>query len=61
MNSRREVAHTKKVTADNEAPGEAMVLGSDQTPQPDNKPRIEHHVSDDAAGDEGIDDPAVDD
>lgn len=57
----RNVAHTKKVTADNEAPGEAMIPGSDETTQPDRKSRIEHHVSDDAAGDEGIDEPAADD
>lgn len=56
----RNVAHSKKVAADNEAP-DAMVPRSDQTLQPDGKSRIEHHVSDDAAGDEGIDEPAADD
>ena len=57
----RYVARTKKVTADNEAPGDAMNLGSDERMQPDCKPGIEHHVIDDAAGDEGIDEPAVND
>jgi hypothetical protein len=49
----RNVAHTKKVSADDEAP--------EETPQRDRKSSIEHPVSDDAAGDEGIDEPAADD
>ena len=57
----RNVAHTKKLTADNEAPSETMTPGSDETTEPDRTSPLEHHVVDDAAGDEGIDDPAVDD
>jgi hypothetical protein len=48
----RNVAHTKKVSAD-EAP--------EETPRPDGTSSIEHSVSDDAAGDEGIDEPSADD
>jgi hypothetical protein len=49
----RNVAHTKKVSAHDEAP--------EETPRPGSKSSIEHSVSDDAAGDEGIDEPAADD
>jgi hypothetical protein len=49
----RNVAHTNKVSADDEAP--------EETPTPDPKSSIGQHVSDDAAGDEGIDEPAADD
>jgi hypothetical protein len=44
----RHVARSKQVTANSE------------TPQPDDKSSIQHPVSDDAAGDEGIDEPAAD-
>ena len=59
--SPRDVAHTKKLTADNAAAVQAKIPGSDETTQPDRKSPSEHHVSDDAAGSEGIDDPAVKD
>jgi hypothetical protein len=49
----RNDAHTKKVSADDEAP--------EESPRPDRTSSIEHSVSDDAAGDEGIDEPAADD
>jgi hypothetical protein len=49
----RNVAHTKKVGADDEA--------TETTPQPDRTSSSEHSVSDDAAGDEGIDEPAAHD
>lgn len=57
----RNVAHANKLTADSEAPSETMNPGSDATTKPDRKSPPEDHVTDDAAGDEGIDDPAVDD
>jgi hypothetical protein len=57
----RNVAHTKRLTADNEAAVEAKIPSSDETTHPDRKSPPAEHVSDDAAGAEGIDDPAVDD
>jgi hypothetical protein len=47
----RNVAHTHKVSADDEA--------TEETPRPDGTSSIDHSVSDDAAGDEGIDEPAA--
>jgi hypothetical protein len=53
MTAPRNLAHTKKASADDESP--------DETLQPDRTSSIEHSVSDDAAGDEGIDEPAAED
>lgn len=54
----RNVAHPNTVNPDHEAPDET-IPDSDETPQPDRTSPVEHHVSDDAAGDEGIDEPAA--
>jgi hypothetical protein len=46
----RNVAHTRKLRAE----------ATEETPQTDNASSLEDPVSDDSAGDEGIDEPADD-
>lgn len=64
MTDPRNIAHDKKVAHDKEAAGDEVAPGADETPQPGRKPHMEHHASDrdetdDAAADEGIDDPGT--
>jgi hypothetical protein len=57
------VAHSEDITSDSEditSDSEAddeTTRGSHEAPTPDSQSSIGHHVSDDAAGDEGIDEP----
>ncbi len=58
--SSHHAAHNKESTSDDEALGET-IRGSKEAPTPDPKSSNGPHLSDDAAGDEGIDEPAADD
>lgn len=52
------IARDKQIAPDKEAEGDQIVPGEHETLQPGRKPRMEHHASDESAGDEGIDEPS---
>ena len=60
MTDPRNIAHDTKVAHDKEAAGDGLARGADETPQPGQKPHMEHHAGDDD-GDDGVDEPAATD
>jgi hypothetical protein len=57
--SAHHIAHVEEITSDNPVQGKT-IRGVQEAPTPDHQSSIEHQSSDDAAGDEGIDEPAAD-